>query len=90
LGWYGSGGAGHGQPTASGAGEATPGTSFDEAFILRSELTGKPLAHRGYRLISEDGSIIEGMTDADGTTALAISEAPELVRVEIAEEVVRA
>ena len=79
-----------GRPVTGGACGAAAGTTFDEAFILRSELTGKPLANRGYQLIREDGSVIEGMTDADGTTALAVSDAPELVRVEIAEEAAHA
>lgn len=60
--------------------------AFNEAFILQSELTGKPLANRGYRLVREDGSSIEGITDSDGATTLAASEASELVHVEIAEE----
>lgn len=60
--------------------------AFDEGFILTSELTGKPLGNRRYRLIREDGSVVEGVTDSEGTTALAATRAPELVHVEIGEE----
>lgn len=61
---------------------------YDEAFILLSELTGKPLANRHYRVIRNSGATEEGTTDMAGHTHIVMSEVPEVLRVEIGEETV--
>ena len=58
----------------------------DEAFILISELTGRPLANRQYKVVRVDGAIEEGATDEDGLTHVVTSDMPEVLHVEIAEE----
>ena len=63
---------------------------YDEAFVLISELTGKPLVNRQYRLIRMDGAIEDGTTDDEGKTHIATSDMPEGLHVEIGEEKVDA
>ncbi|TWI03448.1 putative Zn-binding protein involved in type VI secretion [Luteimonas cucumeris] len=60
---------------------------YDEAFILVSELTGKPLAHRGYRVVRPNGSDEMGTTDSDGKTHLVNTDESENLKVELEEEV---
>ncbi|MDR7194520.1 PAAR domain-containing protein [Luteimonas terrae] len=72
--------------TPLAAGVSAAPMAFDEAFILKSELTGKPLANRRYRIFHEDGRCEEGTTDPQGTTRLAISECCERLRIELEEE----
>lgn len=62
----------------------------DEAFVLISELTGKPLAKRQYRVVRTDGAAEEGTTDDEGQTHVVASEMPEVLHVEIGEEKVSA
>src|SRR5690554_5504186 len=50
-----------------------PGSGYDEAFVLRSSLTGEPLANRNYRIFHADGSVENGVTDAGGATHLVQS-----------------
>jgi len=38
--------------------------------------TGSPLAERRYRIMLEDGQIVEGRTDANGMTQDFVSEIP--------------
>ncbi len=69
----------------------TPGApaaamAFDEAFVLTSELTGKPLSNRRYRIFHEDGRCEEGITDLQGMTQLAASDCCEVLRIELEEE----
>jgi type VI secretion system secreted protein VgrG len=59
---------------------------LDEAFILKSEFTGKPLAHRRYRIIRENGTMEEGVTNEQGMTHLVKSDRLETLQVEIGEE----
>lgn len=59
---------------------------YDEAFVLISELTGKPLANREYRVIRNSGATEEGTTDEAGQTHVVTSEMPEVLRVEVGEE----
>lgn len=47
--------------------------SYDEAFVLISELTGKPLANRQYRVVRSNGSMEEGTTDDEGQTHVVAS-----------------
>ncbi|MGY0620437.1 PAAR domain-containing protein [Lysobacter sp. A378] len=73
--------------TQAAAGGLLP---HDEAFVLISELTGKPLANRQYKLIRMDGATEEGTTDDEGKTHVATSDMPEGLHVEIGEEKVDA
>ncbi|MBV5097608.1 DUF2345 domain-containing protein, partial [Tenebrionicola larvae] len=47
--------------------------SFDEKFIIRSALTKEPLGNRAYKITMPDGSIVTGITNADGATSLNAS-----------------
>lgn len=63
---------------------------YDEAFVLLSELTGKPLSHRKYKVIRVNGAAEEGTTDDEGNTHVVGSDMPEVLHVEICEEKVDA
>jgi type VI secretion system secreted protein VgrG len=63
-------------------GASPPGVNFpssgleaDERLILFDQSTGKPIAGRRYRLDLEDGRVISGVTDDQGRTELATSNA---------------
>ncbi|WP_260431434.1 hypothetical protein [Burkholderia contaminans] len=43
----------------------------DERFILTDHITGRPVAHRAYRIRLADGQIVEGVTDEKGETLLS-------------------
>jgi type VI secretion system secreted protein VgrG len=45
-------------------------TKFDEQFALKWRFDGKPVANRKFSIIREDGSVIRGVTDAEGRTGL--------------------
>ena len=73
--------------SAPSAGVVAKGKELhDEAFVLRSKLTGKPLVGRGYRVIRQDGSIEFGATDHEGRTHVIRTDGPELLKVEMEEE----
>lgn len=61
-------------------------TGYDEAFVLKSEVTGKPLANRRYRIIRETGAVEEGVTDAHGMTHVLTADHAESLKIELAEE----
>ena len=44
--------------------------NFDEEFVVTWPGKGKPVANRRYSVIREDGSVIRGVTDAEGKTGL--------------------
>ena len=46
----------------------------DERVYLVSSQSGKPISGRKYKLELPDGRVIEGKSDADGKTALAVSD----------------
>ncbi|MCE7032938.1 PAAR domain-containing protein [Lysobacter sp. GX 14042] len=71
-------------PEAANA-AADDGT-FSETFILRSAETGKPLAHRAYRILRSNGTNEQGTTDRAGATHLVTSGKSEVVRIELGEE----
>lgn len=48
--------------------------SFDEKFVVSNALTGHPIGNLPYRITMPDGKIIEGITSANGETALTQSE----------------
>lgn len=60
---------------------AIPG-QFDEHFVLQDSDTGCPLANRPYRLQTESGKTIEGMTDEHGKTKRIASYQAEAVTLE--------
>lgn len=53
----------------------------DERFVIHNEQTGAPIAGRAYRATLDDGQVIEGLTDAQGRTALSPAQAIQLVRL---------
>ncbi|WP_394780060.1 type VI secretion system Vgr family protein [Undibacterium sp.] len=59
---------------------------FDEAFVLKDQETGVPLANHPYRIKRADGSYEHGVTDGDGHTHLVASTAAENLTIEIAQE----
>jgi len=56
---------------------------FDEAFVLKDEETGQPLAGYQYRIIRADGSIEPGVTDEKGQTHLVSSVEVEQLKLEV-------
>lgn len=67
---------------ATAAGNAS---MFDEAFILRSKATGRPLANRRYR-ITRDSGVESGVTDENGATHLVVSDSIEDLVIHLQEE----
>jgi len=59
---------------------------YDEGFVLRSSLTGKPLVNRRYRIVRADGRRESGITDASGATRVTNSDCCETLRIELEEE----
>lgn len=62
----------------------------DEAFVLISELTGKPLRDRRYRITLGSGAVEEGTTDESGRTHLVQTVAREALAIELREEALEA
>ena len=60
--------------------------AYDEGFVLRSSLTGKPLVNRKYRVFRADGRWESGVTDAEGATHIIRSNCCETLRIELQEE----
>ena len=44
--------------------------NFDEVFVLRWPYDDTPVAHRKYEIVRGDGSVVRGVTDANGETGL--------------------
>jgi len=63
----------------------TAAVKFDEAFILRSKATGRPLANRRYR-ITRDSGVESGVTDENGATHLVVSDSIEDLIIHLQEE----
>ena len=59
---------------------------FDEAFVLKDQKTGKPLANRKYRIKRADGTLEYGTTDREGLTHLVAAVASESVTLELLQE----
>src|SRR5690606_19285149 len=47
-----------------------PDTPYDEEFILRWSYDGSAVANRKFRMARADGTVIQGLTDANGKTGL--------------------
>ena len=60
-------------------------SGFDEAFILRSKATGRPLANRHYRVTRHSG-VESGVTDENGATHLIVSDSSEDLIIHLQEE----
>ncbi|MFD0739527.1 PAAR domain-containing protein [Lysobacter koreensis] len=60
---------------------------FDEAFVLLSELTGKPLKNRQYKVTRANGAVENGTTDHEGKTHVVKTDKAELLTVELEEEI---
>ncbi|MBM4397868.1 MAG: PAAR domain-containing protein [Deltaproteobacteria bacterium] len=56
---------------------------FDQAFVLKDETTGEPVANRRYRIKRAGGSVIEGKTDDEGRTILIMSDEEETLDIEV-------
>ncbi|WP_084004096.1 type VI secretion system Vgr family protein [Cupriavidus pauculus] len=59
---------------------------FDEQFVLRRSFDGAPVANRRFKVIRDDGSVIEGVTDFEGRTGLQRSLFAEGLRLRISHE----
>lgn len=59
---------------------------FAGVFVLRSSVSGKPLANRNYRILDPDGHCETGTTDASGTTHVIWSHCCQTLRIELEEE----
>ncbi|MFH7524058.1 MULTISPECIES: type VI secretion system PAAR protein [Aeromonas] len=58
---------------------------FDEAFVLRDEMTGEPLAEVEYRIIRADGQAEYGKTDTQGRTHIVSAFEEEKISIEVKE-----
>jgi hypothetical protein len=56
---------------------------FDEAYVLRDRASGEPLANVSYRLTSDGGTMVEGVTDAAGRMLRIKTNAAQRIIVEI-------
>ncbi|MGL4604647.1 MAG: DUF2345 domain-containing protein, partial [Iodobacter sp.] len=60
-----------------------PKAALDEEFVLQWPYGGRPVANRRFQLLREDGSKIEGITDANGKTGLQKSEFVDNIQLKI-------
>ena len=58
----------------------------DERFILARRGSGRPHVRQRYRIELDDGSVIEGVTDEQGRTALSQDQALRIARLRIVKE----
>ncbi|MFV8913410.1 type VI secretion system tip protein VgrG [Enterobacter hormaechei] len=49
-------------------------STFDEIFVIRNALTQEPLPGKAYKITMPNGSVVTGITDAQGTTTLNSSD----------------
>jgi type VI secretion system secreted protein VgrG len=59
---------------------------FDEAFVVKDQKSGKPVAYQKYRVKRADGSYEYGTTDKDGATHLLSTVDPEALVLELIKE----
>lgn len=59
------------------------GGAFQRQFVLRSMGNGQPIPGQKYRITMADGRVIEGISDAQGATALSQAEALHATRVDV-------
>lgn len=65
-------------PVSSGVSSSA---DYDIQFIIRGDLSGKPLERIPYKLTLEDGSEIIGKTNADGLTEKIAASYPAIVTI---------
>lgn len=56
---------------------------FDEGFVLKDKTSGEPLPNVSYRILLEDGSYLEGVTDAFGRTQVVKTASSEMLSLEV-------
>ncbi|MEG7498888.1 VgrG protein, partial [Enterobacter hormaechei] len=49
-------------------------STFDEKFVIRNALTQEPLPGKAYKITMPNGSVVTGITDAQGATTLNSSD----------------
>ena len=81
----------HGSPNVlignhGGKLEPLPPPRYDQAFVLRVEPDGRPLANCRYRIVRGDGSIVLGITNDLGETSLLASDHAERLTVQLLED----
>jgi type VI secretion system secreted protein VgrG len=59
-----------GAQTFAGSVNAWGHAKFDEQFALKWPFDGTPIANRKFSITREDGTVIRGITDAEGKTGL--------------------
>jgi len=75
----GGGGAESGATEAPKAAKAE--TSYGASFRAVDQHTGEPVAGLAYRMVLADGTILRGVTDADGKTQCATSQEADTVEL---------
>jgi type VI secretion system secreted protein VgrG len=56
---------------------------FDEAFVIKDQDTGEPIANHAYRIKRADGTFEYGQTDAKGQTHLVSMDQSEKICIEV-------
>lgn len=56
---------------------------FDEGFVLKDKTSGEPLPNVSYRILLEDGSYLEGVTDSLGRTQVVKTASSEMLSLEV-------
>ncbi|KRG64153.1 hypothetical protein ABB27_16815 [Stenotrophomonas terrae] len=56
---------------------------FDEAFVLKDKTSGEPLPNVFYRILLEDGSYLDGITDKLGRTQVVKTATSEVLSLEV-------
>lgn len=77
-------GGGEGAAASTAAPEtesAKAETSYGASFRAVDQQTGAPIAGLAYRMVLADGTVLRGVTDADGKTQCATSEQSENVEL---------
>ncbi|EMN5248961.1 type VI secretion system tip protein VgrG [Enterobacter roggenkampii] len=58
-------------------------STFDEKFVIRNALTKEPIPGKAYKITMPDGTVISGVTDAQGKTSLIQGETLDDVILEL-------
>jgi uncharacterized protein (DUF2345 family) len=56
---------------------------LDQAFVVKSKQTGKPMPFEKYKIYRGDGTVEEGVTDDLGLTHRVLSADAETIRIEL-------
>ncbi|WP_157056160.1 PAAR domain-containing protein [Candidatus Burkholderia verschuerenii] len=70
-------------PCESPASFAVSRPRYDEGFTLLDPSTGEPLSRQRYRIVTDSGCVIEGVTDQSGKTKRIETERAERFRVDV-------